>query len=59
MDLINDPQWRDVNIIAAVIKLYFRELMEPIFTYESYEALMTSTSTSRRGGGALWPWTQR
>ena len=42
VDLLNEKQWNDINVIAAAIKLYFRELVEPIFPFDLYDTLMTA-----------------
>jgi RhoGAP domain len=35
---------KDVNDITGALKLYFRELPEPLLTFQLYEAFMTATA---------------
>ena len=32
-----DSCWSDVNVFAGALKLYLRELPEPVFTYQLYQ----------------------
>ncbi|PWN46533.1 Rho GTPase activation protein [Violaceomyces palustris] len=36
VDLMNDEAINDINIVAGCLKLWFRELPEPLLTYELY-----------------------
>ena len=49
IDLLSTQRCPDINAVAAVIKLYFRELVEPIFPYDRYDSLWAAVSTFRRG----------
>lgn len=42
VDLMNDEAINDINIIAACLKLWLRELPEPLLTYELYQGFIDS-----------------
>ena len=39
----NDPQW-DHNVFASTLKLYLRELPEPVFPYSLYKDFINAGS---------------
>ena len=39
----NDPQW-DHNVFASTLKLYLRELPEPVFPYSLYDEFIAAGS---------------
>ena len=39
-----DPCWNDVNVFAGALKLYLRELPEPVFTYHLYQDFIQAGS---------------
>lgn len=43
---------RDFNVIAGLLKLYFRELAEPLFMDELYESFIEAASKSSDLGAA-------
>lgn len=43
----------DINDIAAVLKLWFRELPEPLLTWELYHSFIDAASESRAGFDSL------
>jgi hypothetical protein len=40
---LNSEEFSDINIVTGVIKLYFRELQQPLLTFEKYDAFVAST----------------
>lgn len=40
VDLVNDEAIQDINIVAGCLKLWFRELPEPLLTHELYPAFI-------------------
>ncbi|PWN97700.1 GTPase activating protein [Tilletiopsis washingtonensis] len=40
VDLLNDEAINDINIIAGCLKLWFRELPEPLMTWELYQGFI-------------------
>lgn len=42
VDLMNDEAINDINIIAACLKLWLRELPEPLLTHELYQGFIDS-----------------
>ncbi|WFD29036.1 Rho GTPase-activating protein [Malassezia sp. CBS 17886] len=40
VDLMNDEAMSDINIVAGCLKLWFRELPEPLLTYSLYPAFI-------------------
>jgi hypothetical protein len=43
-DLLSDEHLSDINDIAAVMKLWFREMPEPLFTWELYQGFIEASS---------------
>ena len=39
-----DPRWTDAHVFAGALKLYLRELPEPVFTYELYAEFVKAGS---------------
>ena len=39
-----DSCWNDVNVFAGALKLYLRELPEPVFTYQFYQDFINAGS---------------
>ncbi|KAI8393335.1 uncharacterized protein BYT42DRAFT_550692 [Radiomyces spectabilis] len=39
-DLADDEQWNDICAVTSLLKQYFRELPDPLFTYELHPKLM-------------------
>jgi len=44
LNLITDPRWFDINAITGVLKLYFRELQEPLLTFALFDPLIACCS---------------
>ena len=40
---VNFSKIQDINVVAGLLKLYFRSLPEPLFTYETYDMFMAGT----------------
>ncbi|MCO5608113.1 hypothetical protein L7F22_062318 [Adiantum nelumboides] len=47
VDLFNDEAINDINIVAACLKLWFRELPEPLMTWELYQGFIDAASEFR------------
>lgn len=48
---LNEPPWNDIHVIAGSLKLFFRELPEPLFTFEAYDRFIqcaTMNDTKQR-----------
>lgn len=43
---LDDDAWSDINVIASTLKLWFRELPDPLFTYALYSQFMDAARTS-------------
>uniref|UniRef100_A0A3B3D3W2 Rho GTPase activating protein 27 n=1 Tax=Oryzias melastigma TaxID=30732 RepID=A0A3B3D3W2_ORYME len=39
---LEDGQWEDVHVITGALKLFFRELPEPLFPYSHFEAFISA-----------------
>lgn len=44
VDLFNDEAINDINIVAGCLKLWFRELPEPLLTWELYQGFIDAAS---------------
>ncbi|XP_030630631.1 rho GTPase-activating protein 21 [Chanos chanos] len=42
---IQDDKWRDLNVISSLLKSFFRELPEPLFTNEKYAEFIDANRT--------------
>ena len=45
-DLLSDENLTDINDIAAVLKLWLRELPEPLLTWDLYHGFVEAASAS-------------
>lgn len=43
---LDDPQWHDINCITGALKLYFRELADPLMTFEFYQMFIDACKIS-------------
>lgn len=43
---LDDGRWEDVHVITGALKLFFRELPEPLFPYSCYEQLVEAIKLS-------------
>ncbi|XP_078064613.1 rho GTPase-activating protein 15-like [Mustelus asterias] len=39
---LDDPEWEDVHVVTGALKMFFRELPEPLFPYQTFEEFMTA-----------------
>lgn len=46
VDLLSEENLSDINDISAVLKLWFREMPEPLLTWELYHGFIEAASTS-------------
>ena len=45
---LSDGKWEDIHVTAGALKMYFRELPEPLFTFSSFHDFVGAISTSVR-----------
>lgn len=45
---LDHSQWEDVHVITGALKLFFRELPEPLFPFRSFQPLVEAISESHR-----------
>ncbi|XP_043922637.1 rho GTPase-activating protein 12 isoform X8 [Protopterus annectens] len=43
---LNDSKWEDIHVITGALKMFFRELPEPLFTYNHFDDFVTAIKTS-------------
>nr|XP_043869904.1 rho GTPase-activating protein 27 [Solea senegalensis] len=43
---LEDGQWEDVHVITGALKLFFRELPEPLFPYSHFDSFITAIRIS-------------
>lgn len=43
LDLCDDEQWNDICAVTSVLKQYFRDLPDPLFTHEFHSRFMDAT----------------
>lgn len=41
---LEDGQWEDVHVITGALKLFFRELPEPLFPYSHFNSFIAAIS---------------
>ncbi|XP_078393316.1 rho GTPase-activating protein 15-like [Cetorhinus maximus] len=39
---MDDPEWEDVHVITGALKMFFRELPEPLFPYDAFEGFVSA-----------------
>lgn len=50
---LEDGQWEDVHVITGALKLFFRELPEPLFPFSHFNKFITAIRESERTGTLL------
>eukprot|EP00158_Paraphelidium_tribonemae_P008092 Partr_v1_DN28472_c1_g1_i1_m41174 putative rho GTPase activating protein len=45
VDLANE-EWSDINVVTGTMKLYFRELQDPLLTFERYDSYVQAAKIS-------------
>lgn len=43
---LNDSKWEDIHVITGALKMFFRELPEPLFTYNHFNDFVNAISKS-------------
>ncbi|XP_043911322.1 rho GTPase-activating protein 27 isoform X2 [Protopterus annectens] len=43
---LDDGQWEDVHILTGALKLFFRELPEPLFPFSNFQQFITAIKTT-------------
>ncbi|KAM7316583.1 hypothetical protein ACRRTK_024314 [Alexandromys fortis] len=57
---LDDGQWEDIHVVTGALKMFFRELSEPLFPYSFFERfveairLTQSYATGILGSQQLW-----
>lgn len=41
---LDDPQWEDVHVVTGALKLFFRELPEPLVPYDFFQDVVETVS---------------
>lgn len=41
---LNDSKWEDIHVTTGALKMFFRELPEPLFTYGSFNDFVNAIS---------------
>lgn len=41
---LNDSKWEDIHVTTGALKMFFRELPEPLFTYSSFHDFVNAIS---------------
>lgn len=41
---LNDSKWEDIHVITGALKMFFRELPEPLFTYSHFNDFVNAIS---------------
>ena len=41
---LNDSKWEDIHVITGALKMFFRELPEPLFTYNHFNDFVNAIS---------------
>lgn len=54
---LDDGRWEDVHVITGALKLFFRELPEPLFPFSHFHQFIAAISERRRErrGGEVGP----
>ncbi|XP_077979247.1 rho GTPase-activating protein 15-like isoform X2 [Glandiceps talaboti] len=47
---LNDPKWDDIHVIAGCLKLFFRELKEPLFPFKFFDKFVYAIKMRDRKG---------
>ncbi|XP_067398705.1 rho GTPase-activating protein 12 isoform X8 [Emydura macquarii macquarii] len=45
---LNDSKWEDINVITGALKMFFRELPEPLFTYNHFNDFVNAIKQEPR-----------
>lgn len=48
---LEDGRWEDVHVITGALKLFFRELPEPLFPFSHFRQFIAAISERLGGGG--------
>lgn len=43
---LNDSKWEDIHVITGALKMFFRELPEPLFTFNHFNDFVNAISKS-------------
>ena len=41
---LDHSQWEDIHVVTGALKLFFRELPEPLFRFKFFEAFVEAVS---------------
>lgn len=45
---LEDGQWADAHVLTGALKLFFRELPEPLFPYNLFHKFISAISKTKR-----------
>lgn len=48
---LEEGRWDDVHVITGALKLFFRELPEPLFPFSHFDKFIAAISKKHCGGG--------
>lgn len=54
---MDDSQWEDIHVVTGALKMFFRELPEPLFPFSFFERFVEAISKyphTGAAGGASW-----
>lgn len=51
---MNDSKWEDIHVITGALKMFFRELPEPLFTYNHFNDFVNAISKSGELSYGVW-----
>ena len=52
---LEDSKWEDIHVTTGALKMFFRELPEPLFTYASFNDFVEAISKSPPSSIPLLP----
>ncbi|XP_048450345.1 rho GTPase-activating protein 9-like [Rhincodon typus] len=41
---LDEPEWEDIHVVTGALKMFFRELPEPLVPYEAFEDFVSAVS---------------
>lgn len=51
---MDDSQWEDIHVVTGALKMFFRELPEPLFPYGFFERFVEAISKYLLDRSAWW-----
>ncbi|GCC46793.1 hypothetical protein chiPu_0030793 [Chiloscyllium punctatum] len=50
---LDDAEWEDIHVVSGALKMFFRELPEPLIPYNTFDNFIAAVSESPLRTGAL------